>query len=107
MDDFEQRITCPCCDGSGWTCSRSGTSECPVCDCRGFLIIDNEKTMNLPMQKRPPDRRARMRERQERLGEFDETAAERKVRELRELYFAERPKMPQGNRQFWNARDRF
>lgn len=54
MDELEQRITCPCCDGIGWSYCRYGRStECPVCECRGFLIIDSEKTMNLPMQKLP------------------------------------------------------
>lgn len=45
-----QTITCPNCEGKGWT-----PGECPICDARGFLIIDSEATAELPRQSRKRD----------------------------------------------------
>lgn len=45
---FEQIISCPNCGGTGWV--RDDSSQCPVCEARGLLVIDGKATMARPMQ---------------------------------------------------------
>lgn len=52
--ELEQKIRCPNCEGHGWTCYGSRHyDECPVCETRGNLIIDSEKTLALPAKRKP------------------------------------------------------
>ncbi len=52
VSELEQIIPCPNCEGSGWRKydSKLGYYECPVCETRGLLVIDAEKTMARPMR---------------------------------------------------------
>lgn len=50
----DQIITCPSCEGTGWIGRPGwiGSTACPVCDKRGSLVVDHDKTMALP--EKPP-----------------------------------------------------
>jgi hypothetical protein len=54
---LEQAILCPGCNGKGWHRFKGRNelvaSACPVCEARGFLIIDAERTFSLPTMKPP------------------------------------------------------
>lgn len=59
-DGLEQIITCPNCDGGGWKWYGDPVrwKECPICEARGFVVIDSAKTMALKIQE-PPKIRGR------------------------------------------------
>ncbi len=54
MSEPEQKIDCPNCEGHGWRrVGNNGYYECPICDVRGALIIDSDKTGALPRKRLP------------------------------------------------------
>jgi len=61
MTDLQQVITCPNCNGGGWLWVHKTLrySECPVCEARGFLVIDAEKTLARSIQPKPKMARSR------------------------------------------------
>lgn len=57
--DVEQIITCPNCKGRGWAPAGGATTalqECPVCETRGLLVVDSERTMSRPPRPMPTRR---------------------------------------------------
>jgi uncharacterized protein YbaR (Trm112 family) len=52
---IEQIITCPNCKEAGWM--RKSGQACPICETRGFLVIDSKKTMKQPSLPKPRKRR--------------------------------------------------
>lgn len=63
MTELRQTIMCPCCEGEGWvplapiTAPRQRSIECPVCDRRGFLVIDHEATQAQGPKPKPRRKR--------------------------------------------------
>lgn len=55
MDELEQIIPCPNCDG-GWIHEvglQNRWRQCPICEARGFLMVDCRKTLARPMMPVP------------------------------------------------------
>lgn len=53
MAEHEQIIACPNCNTAGWRRELGAWRECPVCETRGFLVIDSKKTMDRPPLRKP------------------------------------------------------
>jgi len=56
VNELEQIIVCPHCEGKGWTrWTDEPARECCVCETRGRLVIDAKRTMEFPAKKFPND----------------------------------------------------
>lgn len=56
-DKLEQIIICPNCEGHGWrSVGDRSYYDCPVCERRGRLVIDGDKTLALAPKPMPKSR---------------------------------------------------